>query len=132
MDGNTGRSLGVASLAINAAHAESKSNSCFADGENEHSTLHGTIVQSVTLEKNDGTGEPAHHKFRAIALDKPICFGFDPSSTDPKAGEWASLVKADRVPAKWLGHHVTVIGDLVLDEDLSITVERITDTGVGK
>jgi hypothetical protein len=86
----------------------------------------GTIVQSITLAENEGTGEPAHHKFMAIALDKPICFGFnDPAH--PNSNEWESLVKAFPIPAKWLGHHVAITGNLVLDEDLTITVERIKD-----
>jgi hypothetical protein len=112
---------------VSPGYAESKPDSCFANGENEHATLRGTIVQSITLEKNDGTGEPAHHKFMAIALDKPICFLTDPQKSDPSESDWASLVKAFPIPTKWLGHHVTVTGDLVLDEDLSITVERIKD-----
>jgi hypothetical protein len=77
----------VTSLMVSPAHAESKPSPCFANGENEHATLRGTIVQSVTLEKNDGTGEPAHHKFMAIALEKPICFLTDPQKSDPSESE---------------------------------------------
>jgi len=108
-----------ATLFVNPADAESKPDSCFAV-EGERVTLRGTIIQSITLEKNDGTGESAHHKFMAIALEKPICF-----STEPPINEY--LVKAFPIPAKALGHCVAVIGNLVLDEDLSITVEGIKD-----
>ena len=59
----------------------------FFAGAGERVTLRGTIMQSITLEKNDGTGESAHHKFMAIALEKPICF-----STEPPINEY--LIKA--------------------------------------
>jgi hypothetical protein len=124
------RIVALAAIVALVGCATARAESCFQNGENQHATLRGTIVQSVTLEKNDGTGEPANHKFLAVALDKPICFGFDPSSTDSKEGEWASLVKAPAVPIKWLGHHVAITGDLVLDEDLSITVEHIKDAAL--
>jgi hypothetical protein len=56
----------------------------------------------------------------AIALDKPICFQTEPAI-------WVTVVRAEPVPAKLLGHHVVVTGDLGLDEDLIITVKHIKE-----
>ncbi len=102
----------------NLARAESAP--CYA-GEGERVTLRGTIVQSTTLEANDGTGEPAHTKFTAVALEKAVCFsGFS-------APEYVLRICSNISQKKWLGHRVIVIGTLYIDEDLCFTVEQIKD-----
>ena len=101
--------LVVATLA-SSAHAGP---SCFATGENPHTKLTGEIMQSVMTEPDDGTGEPAGTKFLAFALDKPICFDYAPA-------EIVSVIRLYRVAQKWLGHHVEVTGNLVLDDDVDI------------
>jgi hypothetical protein len=96
---------------------------CYETGDTKHVTLTGEIVQSVTTQANDGTGELAGVKYFAIALDKPICFKTDPTITD-------TVIRADPISKKWLGHYVAIVGNLTLDEDLSITVQSIKDAKI--
>jgi len=88
--------------ALNAAHAESKSDSCFAFGDNQQITLRGQIVQSATTEESEG--EPPH-KYMAIVLDHPICFARDMS-------EKITLIEVGPVPIMWLGHYVVITGNM--------------------
>jgi len=97
--------------------------SCYEAGETEHVTLTGDIVQSITTQANDGTGEPAGVKYFAISLDKPICFQYKPATA-------VTVVRADPISNEWLGHHAVVVGNLTLDEDLSITVQSIKDAKI--
>jgi hypothetical protein len=108
-------------LDLGSTHADSKPDSCFA-GEGERVSLRGTIVQSITLEANDGTGEPAHTKFTAVALEKAVCF-----SKGPSAPQYVIRICSDIPEKKWLGHSVTLTGTLYIDEDLCFTVEHIKD-----
>ena len=94
---------------------------CYEAGETEHVTLAGEIVQSATIQANDGTGEPAGVKYFAIALDRPICFQDKPTTA-------VTVVRADPISNEWLGRHAVIVGNLTLDEDLGITVQSIKET----
>jgi len=79
-------------------------------------------VQSITLEANDATGEPAHTKFTAVALEKAVCF-----SKGPSEPQYVIRICSDISQKKWLGHRVALTGTLYIDEDLCFTVEHIKE-----
>ena len=94
-----------------------KSDACFVFEDNQRVTVRGQIVQSATTMGSEG--EPPH-KYMALVLDNPICFSKDP-------GEKINFIEVAPVSMKWLGHDVTIIGNMTAGDAWSITVRAIKD-----
>jgi hypothetical protein len=107
------QSIIIDPLAAPAANA----GACLTVDENHKITLHGRIVQSATTEEEEG--DPPH-KYMAIVLDKPICNLDNRNQT---------LLPADSISKKLLGHYVDVTGSVMVtaDVDWSFHVQSIKD-----
>lgn len=80
---------------------------CWQTGTNYDVVISGTIIESQTIDDpSDADDRVVNSKFMAIALDSPHCF---------PGGKTATLIEAINVSRKWLGQHVAIIGDIVIN-----------------
>jgi hypothetical protein len=95
-------------------------------GVSDHAiTLRGEIVQSATTEEEEG--EPPH-KFMALVLDTPLCFHDGVKIAFLEVGYFHHhFPHLSPVSEKWLGHHVDIMGLMVLGEGESFNVQSIKD-----
>lgn len=93
---------------------------CVSFEDDELIELQGTVVQSATTEEAEGVPP---HKYMALLLDKQICFAKD-------VEQEINFLETYPVADKWLGHYVTIKGNMIAGDGWSIKVTEIQDASV--
>jgi hypothetical protein len=79
--------------------------SCIADHAHDREVGASCRLQTID-DPSEEDGRAVNSKFLAIVLDFPHC---------APDGKTATLIEAISVSRKWLGQHVAIVGDMVLD-----------------
>ena len=90
---------------------------CSMFDDNQRVTVRGQIVQTATTTESE---DHPPYKYTALVLDNPICFS-------KQSSEKITFIEVGPVSKKWLGHYVTITGNMTAGDAWSIAVRDIKD-----